>query len=166
MNTLDPLYKKLDELEALTPVPGSETLHLWLYTTLQELISVLTDVTKPAPTTSKYGVPAGTPEYWRRYFADPVNREKARARSRDAARRRREQLAQAKREADALTVEELKASILLPDGRRGTDDDRVFNAITSRAQQYESEGLNEQEALGRAQRDVLGVELTDLDEKI
>lgn len=76
---------------------------------------------------SKYGVPAGTREYTRRYYSDPENRAKQRARSRKAAAERRERVRQIRaHELDSTTLAEMKSDILLPDRRLGSDDDKLF----------------------------------------
>lgn len=62
----------------------------------------------PRPTRSKYGR-SGTPEYWRRYWADPVNKQRARENARKAAQRRRDRIKAAEK---AIAFEKLARSLL------------------------------------------------------
>lgn len=74
--------------------------------------------------TSAYGARAGTPEYRKRYFSVPENKEKQRAAARKSAARKRAMVKKAKVDNVDL-FQQLKEQILGPDQRKLDDDDRI-----------------------------------------
>lgn len=80
---------------------------------------------------SKYGVRSTTPEYRRIYYSDPTNKARQRTAAREHARRKRAEALDAQRalEAAGVDTKELYRDTLLPDGRKGEDDDRDTGSV-------------------------------------
>lgn len=116
---------------------------------------------------NKYGVPAGTPEYRKRYFSDPENRQRQQNAARKSAEKKRTEVKKAKVVLPPDDLDLLAKKILMPDGRKGTDDDRMFQRlndpevvkeITIQAQMlHDVAGTPMEEALVQARDNVLGV---------
>jgi hypothetical protein len=114
---------------------------------------------------NKYGVPAGTVEYRKRYYNDPVNREKRKQAARKSAAKSRQVLRSAKDSLPPEEVEALAKQILFP---RITDiDDKlaqllsdpdVMKKILSQAELLHTVGgVEMEEALKQARDAVLGL---------
>lgn len=117
----------------LTPVPGVQpywTDKDWRNNNSSNVSVSLPRVSIVPPISSKYGVRAGTPEYWRKYYEDPANRAKQRAAAKKHAARKREEIRTAKQALEVAEgpdpLKDLRDRIMGEDGRRGDDDDRNF----------------------------------------
>lgn len=116
---------------------------------------------------NRYGVQAGTPEYRKKYYSDPANKERQKAHSRKSAQKRRVAFQVATQMSSPTDLETLRKKLLMPDLRRGDEDDRIFDklnepkvlaeiATLSRTLQ-DFAGLTEHEALLQARDQVLGI---------
>lgn len=116
---------------------------------------------------NKFGVQAGTPEYRRKYYQDPVNRAKQREQARKSAAKQRAILKRARRMLPQEEVLELTQKVMgLQDGRKGDQDDRVFQKLNDPQIQIEIielarslqdlTGIAQDDALRQARDQVLG----------
>lgn len=83
---------------------------------------------------NRYGVQAGTPEYRKKYYADPKNRERQKEHARKSAAKKRGAVQQAK---GAIVPDELQTLIdqmMPPDGRVGDDEERLTRALEAQQQ--------------------------------
>lgn len=78
---------------------------------------------------NQFGVRSGTPEYRKMYYSKPENRERQKMHARNSAARRRQIVDAAKDLTDPKKLQEMCLRILMPDGRRGEEDDRLFNVL-------------------------------------
>lgn len=117
---------------------------------------------------NRYGVQAGTPEYRKLYYQDPANKMRQREQARKSAAKQRAILKRAQRLLPPEEVKELTRKVMgLEDGRKGDQDDRMFERLNDPRVQLEIielakslqdlVGISEEDALKQARDEVLGL---------
>lgn len=119
---------------------------------------------------TKYGVRSNTPEYRKRYYADPVNKQRQRESSKASARKKREEFQHAVTVKIPRHIIEALNKRLLPNDRQHMTDDQIFEKLSDPAVQAEITvltqmlmritGISEEEALVQACDKILGFETT------